>query len=298
MRVPILIICLLLLFIPRAVHSQSVGPDNFEPNNDVDHAQPINCCTSLNLTLDSSTDEDWFKFTLGDDQIVRITTGYPNTNLGISASLHAFNGTDEIIFDSIDEIALHEGDYFLRIYSPGQLIGNYTLNFEYYLSPDNWEPNDNAQEAVLLSPNMFGSIHTPFDQDWFFFGITNISQIHIEVSAPQISLFDQDLNLLTKDQFEVHNDRLVDPSVLITLDAGTYYLVVSVTDSGQGSYVDEGYEISVFTVQATTVDYISYSEYTAPSSTDTQTRFKVGPTHLDFEMLSLFMLIILLRRRK
>ena len=221
---------------------EPVEDDALEPNNGEGEATEIQLDYSADLVLQ---DEDWFKFTLSEEQLVTFEPsgeGYFFINATVyDASMNRVDGFE---FDNYygsrgpNHVQLAAGTYYLK------LSGNveserraYTLNVSSQTLPDAaLEPNDTAQSATPLT---LGAAAQEMylangDEDWFSFTLETAQIVTFTTTRGGDSfyytLFDNEMNQYSS----AYNSE----SLSATLPKGTYYLKV------YGSYNTTLYSVS------------------------------------------------------
>jgi len=246
----------------NAPTAPQIPQDAYEPNNSLTQSKLVTSGTPYdinnnqiyifeNLSIHSSTDTDYFKFTINTyataDNLIVAQVYSPTGDI----DLNLYNSSGSIIDSTywtssgagsnyISLEGLPAGTYYLQAGSfESNLTADYSLGFSLpkSLSPDRYEPNDTSSNAKNLG-SISGfkrednlSIHTGTDRDVFKFTITgqtnaqNYIAIDFENNQGNLDL------LLVNDQY-----KLIDYSTtnydgeaisLQGLPAGTYYVAVA-----------------------------------------------------------------------
>ncbi|MFM6217212.1 MAG: pre-peptidase C-terminal domain-containing protein [Dolichospermum sp.] len=261
--------------------------DQFEPNNTQSAAASLGSVSQSwsNLTIDSSSDEDWFKITLLDtgtsSNYVKIN--FPGSSGDIDLRLYQADGTyitgsigtgdEELI--SLEELAA--GDYFVQVYGYDGATNTYSLQTSLpttTITGDEFEPNN-----TQLTAKDFGLISgirewenlsiTSGDQDWFKFrlGTTGSEGNFLKIAFTH-SLGDVDVKLYNASNVEVASSTGVGDEEEISLQglaAGDYFVQVygynSATNPNYSLTINapggDGYEVNNTNTTATNLGQIT-----------------------------------------
>ncbi|MEY3255704.1 MAG: hypothetical protein RLZZ29_835, partial [Cyanobacteriota bacterium] len=246
--------------------------DQFEPNNTQSAAASLGSVSQSwsNLTINSSTDEDWFKITLLSTGMINnyVKINFPGSSGDIDIALHQADGT--YITDStgigdeelISLAGLAAGNYFVKVY--GYLGATNTYNLQTSLptatiTGDQFEPNN-----TQLTAKDFGLISgisewenlsiTSGDQDWFKFrlGTTGSEGNFLKIAFTH-SLGDVDVKLYNANNVEVGSSTGVGDEEQISLQglaAGDYFVRVY----GYNSAVNPDYTLTINAPPATIIN--------------------------------------------
>lgn len=113
--------------------SGPIGPDPYEPNDDVPICSPISLdFLAADLTLHDPSDEDLFCFTLADDSWILVTATFVEARGDIDLQVLDAGGFP--LIDSLPQQGsemisevLYAGDYHLRVFSPTAEVNAYAL---------------------------------------------------------------------------------------------------------------------------------------------------------------------------
>ncbi|WP_035367395.1 pre-peptidase C-terminal domain-containing protein, partial [Dolichospermum circinale] len=222
--------------------------DQFEPNNTQSAAASLGSVSQSwsNLTINSSTDEDWFKITLlatgTSSNYVKIN--FPGSSGDIDLKLYQADGTyitgstgtgnEELI----SLAGLAAGNYFVQVYGYNGATNTYSLQTSLptaTITGDQFEPNN-----TQLTAKDFGLISgirewenlsiTSGDQDWFKFrlGTTGSEGNFLKIAFTH-SLGDVDVKLYNASNVEVASSTGVGDEEEISLQglaAGDYFVQV------------------------------------------------------------------------
>lgn len=249
------------------------GPDQYEPNNDISSATDFNskfpdnnpltgAWYVSNLSIDSPSDIDWFKFTTSTASAKGNYAKIDFKNWEGDLDLEVYDSNDNLLARSatandteqVDLGGLAAGTYYVKVFgNNGATNPNYTLSID-FPGPDNLEPNDSlatAHDFGTMNTTWRGyqwlSIDKPNDVDYFKFTTTETSlpgtYVQIQFSNAQGSL---GLDLLDGSgkpivsSNGVHDNQQVS---LAGLPAGTYYAKVY----GINGSTNPNYFIKVYT---------------------------------------------------
>jgi len=110
--------------------------DPYEPNSAMSQARSISVPTTINNLYLSSTDQDWFRFTLGSRSTVTIETFYPGSGRSVDTIVYLYRSDGSEIAHDDDggsglysrlQITLNPGTYYIMVRSFGHDTGNYGL---------------------------------------------------------------------------------------------------------------------------------------------------------------------------
>ncbi|MCW9681315.1 PPC domain-containing protein, partial [Dolichospermum planctonicum UHCC 0167] len=227
--------------------------DQFEPNNTQSAAASLGSVSQSwsNLTIDSSSDEDWFKITLLDtgtsSNYVKIN--FLNSSGDIDLVLYQADGTDisdstgtgdeELI--SLEELAA--GDYFVQVYGYDGATNTYSLQTS-LPTGDEFEPNNTQSAAASLGSvsqswsNL--TIDSSSDEDWFKITLldTGTSSNYVKINFLNSS-GDIDLKLYQADGTYITGSVGTGDEELISLEelaAGDYFVQVYGHDGATNTY--------------------------------------------------------------
>lgn len=161
----------------------SCPQDSYEPNNLHTSATFLgvtSIVSSLDLTLHTSDDQDWFSFYAVTGRIYRFSsTGTTDT----IAELYQDDGVTLLASDddgggypnfSLSYQVPVNGNYKLKVYGYGGVLGAYALLYSYGQDPDIYEPDDThlTGTEIYFDPwvnTQDHTIHVGTDQDWYRF---------------------------------------------------------------------------------------------------------------------------------
>ncbi|MDV2886346.1 S-layer homology domain-containing protein [Alkalihalophilus pseudofirmus] len=216
-----------------------------EPNNTIQQANPISANGEYSGVISSSSDVDFFGFTVNEPG--NLTISMPN-NVDSSWYITLYNSsgaqlnwtyTDRGQFvsgDKKDEIGLSPGTYYISV---GNSYNAINIPYIFKLKFDKkglfeQEPNDSVQTATPFSLNneYRGNLNSSADEDYYRFSLNEPGNITMSMpndpnSAWYIYLYNSSGKELT--YFNTKRGQFVTGSTSdeIGLPAGTYYIRVS-----------------------------------------------------------------------
>ena len=242
-----------------------IGPDRFEPNEDMDTATDLGVVTGTDswadLSIHGTTEVDTFRFETVDEAVA---TNYVRIDF-----VHAQGDLDLYLFDEQGQMigrsegvtdgervslsGLDAGVFYALVGSYNEANPAYSLTIDApveSVEPDRFEPND-----ALATPADLGevhgarewdalTVHQPGDEDWYRFEIAQAGPGH----AASIS-FDQRLGDLDLSLYDAGGDPVAESATsrgtetvsLAHLPAGAYYLKVE----GARGATNESYVLSI-----------------------------------------------------
>ncbi len=215
--------------------------NNYEPNETLSAARAISTNVVYNAGIGSSTDQDYYKFTINGTNNVVITL----QNLPKDYDLELLNSSGTVLSrssaggtsnETITYNNLAAGTYYIRVYG---YSGNFDLNTCYALKVaatavtsacvNNYEPNETLSAARAISTNITynAGIGSSTDKDYYKFTINTVSNIVVTLqNLPK----DYDLQLLNSSGTVLGRSSYGGTSnetiTLNNLAAGTYYVYV------------------------------------------------------------------------
>lgn len=165
--------------------------DENEPNDAPSEATPLQAGTPVTGQLASEGDEDWFRVTVSNDQILQLRPTFPENNeLSFQWELFAASNTNERIAESTNigaaqnrAVGKDGGEYLIRVFEPE---GRSSSEVDYVMlvtllpepdANDRAGPNDALESATNLG---FGSseglIASTSDFDYFAVDVTGASE--------------------------------------------------------------------------------------------------------------------------
>lgn len=159
--------------------------NNFEPNETYQSAAEIPLNSTINASITSSTDVDYYKIvvpTAGWDISLLLKDLSANLDLELLNSsgylVDIYKGRssyNNLLEEKISYQVPSPGTYYIKVYGRNGVTtaSCYTLENEFFENtcPGANEPNENFSEATLLSPNnsVQGAINTAWDRDYYKF---------------------------------------------------------------------------------------------------------------------------------
>ncbi len=259
------------------VYPSSNAPDSYEPNDSGTTAKKINSNTTINATLSTAIDDDWY--VLDVPQAGKITVTLKNIPDGCDYDISVFNAnsfTDLVggsykssnQSEKANVLITSPGQYYIKVYS----YYGYSASSSYELkavisTPDIYENNDYIYEMTNINMNnsILATIDNEDDVDLYRFSIIETDTYKFELqNIPE----GRDYNLYVYDIYEnLYAASLfggnVDAIINIDLDPGEYFMkVVSVSGCSDALsyrlsyYRDADFNVSVPYISANAGDII------------------------------------------
>ncbi|MFK2825557.1 S-layer homology domain-containing protein [Bacillus sp. B190/17] len=225
--------------------SYAMAATEVEPNNTVQQATTIGVNQQHQGVLSSSSDDDYYKFTLNKPGNVSITmANLPNSSWYVrvydsqGTTLNTFN-TEYGSFangNTKDQIGLPAGTYYVRISNYTGASGiPYTFNLQYEESNlYEQEANNNVQSATSMKVNNVykGVLSSSSDDDYYKFtldkpGNVSITMPNLTNSSWDVNVYNSQGTNLNRFYTDYGSFATGDKKDQIGLPAGTYYIRVS-----------------------------------------------------------------------
>ena len=243
------------------LQTNTFDPDDYEKNESFAGAYDLGSIGSTgsngfavsNANIHSSSDEDYYKFKIGDDQNLVIETLFAHANGDLDIELLDSNGywidgsssgdDNEYLYLS----GLDAGTYTLRAYGyDGATLDSYDIRFveensaEDLILADGFEENDSFSDAWGLGSitstsdiealaDLTGlTIDSSGDADWFKFSYDASTRLDVGISFDG-SLYDLDMELFKAGENWIDGSYSVEGSEeisLVGLASGEYYLKI------------------------------------------------------------------------
>ena len=176
-----------------------------ESNNTVATANTISVNTTISGNLSSSSDVDWYKFTISNNGYIDIE--FNHTLLSSGSNYWTITLYDETGVNTVDgsdsyfrvvgnangksnRFGLSSGTYYVKI-SPYSHSGNDYNFIVNYTSSSDWETEKNnsmeTADSISVNKTYNGSISSGGDVDWYKFTISNNGYIDIEFNHTLLS---------------------------------------------------------------------------------------------------------------
>ncbi|MBR1591862.1 MAG: dockerin type I repeat-containing protein [Ruminococcus sp.] len=230
-----------------------------EFNNDFDTADEIIPNSSISGCLMSSSDKDYYKFTLEDDGYVNLdfltdaagnSVAYHTMELMDSTEEHKVIYTVQIKGDSeitpSGNIGLAKGTYFVRVKPNSTLTKNYTINLGYVKASD-WEKElNNTKETATLFPmnsTMNGNLKKSPDTDYYKFSLDKDDTIFIDFERPSdgkttvywvVGIIDESGTY--KQRYYMKGDEELTSTEGLDLGSGNYYMHIQASTFNTSDY--------------------------------------------------------------
>ncbi len=165
------------------------GIHNYEPNDDIASAYKITTNYTYTAGIGSSTDRDYYKFTLctRGNIVITLTNLPKNYTLFLldSSGVLSMSYNSGIADEKIEYNNLAAGTYYIYVYGENgayDLEKCYNLRLTAPVSPcvNNYEPNELGSSAYPINVNQtyYAGISSPSDSDFYTFTLTETSNIH------------------------------------------------------------------------------------------------------------------------
>lgn len=227
-----------------------------EKNDSVVNATGINVNKVYNGNLMSSSDEDWYSFTL--DSPGYIGTSFSHGFINSSSTywglyLYSKNNLNSSIFDKwyegneLNEVTdygtgLPAGTYYIKITDYYSSDVNYSFKINYSVS-SNWEreENDSSSSANIITPGSYcnGNLTRSDDEDWYKFTVDSFQYMYISFSHKFVDSSSTNWTLRLYNSYDLNSDILNEwiagnkyfyesdvSKNYIYLDPGTYYIKI------------------------------------------------------------------------
>lgn len=255
----------------RAAAPKVSGPKESENNNTQSMADTIQPNQSVNGSISSRDDVDWYKVTLNSNCYISLTLSHSYIDEGSECwTVNFYNADNSVTYKMTltgeetskrsCRLGLPKGTYYIQV-SDGTWVYssiNYNLRVN-YVAADYWETenNDTVSSADSIAPNtsVTGSLPKSGDNDYYKFtlgsnGYISLTLNHTYIDSVgsywKVRLFrGTDGSLL--EEFDYQGNIASQRSCRIGLPKGTYYVEVL----RGGSYSDIDYNLRVNYVAAT-----------------------------------------------
>ncbi|PQL93969.1 pre-peptidase C-terminal domain-containing protein, partial [Apibacter adventoris] len=239
---------------------------NYEPNDYFAKATAINTNTNYYAGIGSSTDKDFYKFTLNSKSIVTVTLQNLPKNYDLiiyniaqgQIGKSALGGTSN---ESITINYLDPGTYYVVVEGYN---GNFDINRCYTLKAEataiapcivNYEPNDSFAKAtdINTNTNYYAGIGSSADKDYYKFTLNSKSNVTVTLqNLPK----NYDLIIYNIAQNQIGKSALGGTSnesiTLNYLKPGTYYVVV---EGYNGNFdINRCYNLKIQTTNAININ--------------------------------------------
>lgn len=224
-------------------------------------------------SLRSSSDVDWFKFTLITDGKVNISFFHEYVSYsGNFWSLYLYNENKEQIDywsyygnetepQKTNNIGLPKGTYYVCI-KDGVASGFYDLDYNFsinFSASSVWETEFNedyytTSDSIKLDGKYYGSLRSSSDEDWFKFSLSSTRKVFITFAHKYMSsdvnywkLYLYDKNKKQIDCWSYYGSETEkQKSDNIKLSKGTYYICIKQGSASSLSDVDYNFMVSTF----------------------------------------------------
>ncbi len=222
-----------------------------EFNETIVTANPLKTNTFVYGTLISSSDHDWFEFTLPSDGFIWLTFGnefidssssYWKTTFYNEANTKIYTdswvGNKTLDRDSDVKLGLPAGKYFVLVES-GYYNSAKPYHFKVnYTKTNSWETEFNntivTANKKSYNTHINGVLQSSSDKDWYSFDVSKSGKVRIALSHDyinssssywKVSIYDSGNNKITSQSF-AGNALVTAYSDPIDVQKGTYYILV------------------------------------------------------------------------
>ncbi len=233
-------------------YSEVPAQDIDEPDNSATQftvISPVASTQTQDHTLHTNTDQDWFRFYGYVDRLYRF---WSTSTIDIQIYLYDDYGT-LLDWDDNDgagsnfylEFSVPEfGFYKVKVVGSSGATGYYTLNWNYGLSPDSFEPDDSATQYTAISvsssiQSQNHNFHSPGEADWFrFYGTAGQVYNFYSTGNSDTRLYLYEDNGSTQLDWNDNDGEDWNYSLLFTPTTTNFYMLrVTGYPSQVGSYV-------------------------------------------------------------
>ena len=237
-----------------------------ESNNSVDTATSISVNTNVSGNLASSSDVDWYKFTIGQDGYFNITFQhelidtsrtywqirlYDSTGVNFIDGNSSYFGVTGNSNRTTNTFGVKAGTYYIKINDDYYSGVNYTLNVKFVPASD-WETeNNNSKDnsnSIKVNSSFKGALSTDGDLDWYKFTVPSQCDLAITLNYASLEssrtywviyLYDSTgvTKLLT---LNCKGNVTSSTSEYVTVPSGTYYVRI-----GDDYYSGANYSLTV-----------------------------------------------------
>lgn len=221
--------------------------ENLNANSTQQTAQTIYTNSTYTDKLESSSDQNWYKFTVGNNGYISLDFSHDYIGSGgtyWTASLYdenmkeltSFSYEGDILSATTENIGIPLGTYYIRIGAYNYSAYEYQLKVN-FTSSNAWETENNndfaSADNVSVNSVVNGSLMDGSDIDWFKFTINSAGTVNISFSRDYIGsggtywmMYIYDANATELANYSFNGDRMSDTRGKIGLPAGTYYIKV------------------------------------------------------------------------
>ncbi|NEW08887.1 S8 family serine peptidase [Paenibacillus sp. SYP-B3998] len=171
--------------------TQSYSEDRFEPNNRQDQATMLPVHASIQATLSSAQDQDWFAIDAPYDGSIELTL-----RSGDGTAIRASIDSGEVFTTNSGDAANQSFTFQVtkgRTYVQLQTVDrarktslSYSLRTDFRIYQDPFENNDKQYKAFVLPPRsqtIRGTFHKKGDLDWFALPLEKSGTMRVKVSV-------------------------------------------------------------------------------------------------------------------
>ncbi len=217
---------------------------DYEPNNSLSNAAVVGLPFYADLSISSSTDNDYFKVKTNSAGKIKVKVSFAHSKGDLDVKL--INGSKKTIAksestSSVEEIEfdVQKGTFYVKVFGYKGATGKYKIEVSFEGQGAGNEPNDSIATAtsVSLPTTLKKEIDTAGDKDFYEFKVASTKTVSASLSFSH-SQGDLDLYILNS------NGEVVDKStgtkslesITRSFSKGTYYVVVLGYKTATGSY--------------------------------------------------------------
>ena len=194
----IIISFMLILTLVLVMSITAFSIQEIENNNSVDTATEISVNTNVSGNLSSTSDVDWYKFTVEKDgyfyvdfqhELVDSSSAYWQIRLYDSSGVNFIDGNNSyfsVVGNSnnvTNTFGVNAGTYYIKLNDYYYSSVNYTLNVKFTPSSD-WETENNNEknnaDEISVNKTYNGSFSTDGDVDWYKFTTSETGYFYVD----------------------------------------------------------------------------------------------------------------------
>ncbi len=231
--------------------------ENLNANSTQQTAQTIYVNSTYADKLESSSDQNWYKFTVGNNGYISMDFSHDYIGSGGTywtaylydenmKELTSFAFYGDKLSATTENIGIPLGTYYIRIGAYNYSAYEYQLKVN-FTSSNAWETENNndfaSADNVSVNSAVNGSLMDGNDIDWFKFNINSAGTVNISFSRDYIGsggtywmMYIYDANVTELTNYSFSGDRMSDTRGKIGLPAGTYYIKIDDYNSSDLDY--------------------------------------------------------------
>jgi hypothetical protein len=229
--------------------------DALEPNDGPAAARTLTPGTPLRALRLCGGDDDWFKVTLAQGDVMDATLTFTHANGNLDLQAYGPNGTTLLAESAQSATGVNEeklqvragvaGTYYLRVFAAAGVANSYdlgaTVRAGSSCTEDAREPNDTSAQAVALTPGSYpGLMVCAGNDDWYKIQLRAGDNLSVTVSFTHAQ-GDLDLEVYRPDRATLlgFSEGTTDTESLtfrVVPESGFYYLKVYGYQNAQNAY--------------------------------------------------------------